>query len=129
MSLSRGFASINRTTCALQLPPASRPIVGSDLLEHVGERACVDLLALVDGYCSSGFVVVPACNDAFGIGDYTPVIQKDVYMIFRGQQSADVAFKHEVRLAGALDGFFYLGVGSVDQCANFAADLLLPGRK
>ena len=50
-------------------------------------------------------------------------------MVLRGEQGADVALKHEIRLAGALDGFCYLGVGGVDQCANFAADLLLPGRK
>jgi hypothetical protein len=50
-------------------------------------------------------------------------------MVFSGEQGADVALKHEVRLARALDGFCYLWVGSVDQCSNLSADLLLPGRK
>lgn len=50
-------------------------------------------------------------------------------MVLSGQQGADVALKYEVRLARALDGFCYLGVGSVGQRAHLAADLLLPGRK
>jgi len=50
-------------------------------------------------------------------------------MVFGGEQGADVALEHEVRLVCALDGFCYLGVGNVNQCANLAADLLLPGRK
>src|SRR3954467_1544054 len=57
----------------LKLSPAACAIVGSDLLEYIGECSCVDLLALVDGYCSPGFVVVPARNDTFGIGHYAPI--------------------------------------------------------
>ena len=50
-------------------------------------------------------------------------------MVLSGQQGADVALKHEVRLARALDGFCNLGVGSMNQGAHLAADLLLPMRK
>jgi hypothetical protein len=57
-----------------QLSPAAHAIVGSNLLEHDGECPCVDLFALVDGHCSSCFVVVPARDDAFGIRDYAPVV-------------------------------------------------------
>ncbi len=48
-----------------QLSPAACAIVGSDLFEHGGECLCVDPFALVDGHCSSGFVVVPTRNYAF----------------------------------------------------------------
>src|SRR5215203_3271858 len=50
-------------------------------------------------------------------------------MVFGGEQGADVAPKHKVRLACALDGLYYLRVGSVYQRTHLAADLLLPGRK
>lgn len=115
--------------CTLQFSPAAGAIVGSNLLEYVGECPCVDLRALVDGHCSSGLVVVPARNDTLRIRDDAAVIKEDINMVFGGEQCADVALKHEVRLACALDSFCYLGVGSVDQCANFATDLLLPLRK
>jgi hypothetical protein len=45
---------------------------------------------------------------------------------FRGQQRADVAVLHEVRLAGALDRLGHLRVGGVDQVADLLADGLLP---
>ncbi|HYB86883.1 MAG TPA: hypothetical protein VEC76_08545 [Streptosporangiaceae bacterium] len=45
-----------------------------------------------------------AGDDPFGIGDDAAVIKKDVDVILRRQQRADVALKDEVRLPGALDG-------------------------
>lgn len=62
------------SACAFQLSPAACAFVGGKLLEHVGERACVDLLPLVDGHCSSGFVAVSARNDALRIRNYAPVV-------------------------------------------------------
>lgn len=62
------------SACAFQLSPATCAVVGGDLLEHIGERACVDLLAPVDSHYSSGFVGVSARNDALRIGDDAPVV-------------------------------------------------------
>src|SRR6478672_6216796 len=49
-------------------------------------------------------------------------------MVFRGEQGANVALKHEVRLARALDSLCYLRVGLVDRGAHLAANILLPRR-
>lgn len=47
---------------------------GCDLLEDLDECTCVDLFVLADGYCSSGFVIVPARDDAPTIRDYAPIV-------------------------------------------------------
>ncbi len=47
-------------------------------------------------------------------------------MILRGQERADVALEHEVRLPRALDRLDNVRVGEVDQLADRATDGLLP---
>src|SRR6266446_859898 len=100
---------------ALEPAPAARSVVGDDLLEHGGERGRVDGFALAEGHRAGGLVVVAGRDDPVGIGDEAAVVEEHVDMVLGGEQRADVALQHEIRLAGALDGLCYLGVGAVDQ--------------
>src|SRR5262249_27384626 len=101
-------------------------VVGNNLLEHGAEGWGVDRFALTDGHRARSLVVVPSGDNSFRIGDNRAVVEKDVDVILGGQQRADVALQHEVRMVGALDGFCNLWVGGADQLANLAADGLLP---
>src|SRR4051812_32989287 len=89
--------------CALQLSPSIGAIVCNDLFEHGAEGGSIERLALADSHGSSVFVVVPAGDNAFRVGDYTTIIKENVNVVFRGQQGADVALEHEVWLASTLD--------------------------
>src|SRR5215468_1645228 len=99
----------------LELAPAAGPVVRDDLPEHRGQRGRVDALAPADRHRPGGGVVVAAGDDPFGIGDDGAVVEKHVHVIFGGQQRADVAREHEVRLPRPLDGLGDLVIGSVDQ--------------
>jgi hypothetical protein len=50
-------------------------------------------------------------------------------VILGGEECADIALKHEVRLHRALDRLCDVGVGSVDQVAQLMADVLLSVRQ
>jgi hypothetical protein len=50
-------------------------------------------------------------------------------VILGGEQSADVALEHEVRLNPALDRLLHLRVPGMDEIAHLAADRLLPIEK
>jgi hypothetical protein len=113
---------------ALQRAPAAGAVVRNNVLEHGGQGGPVDRFALTDGHRAGGFVGVPSGDTAFGIGDNRAVVEKDVDVVLRCQQGADVALKHEVRTVGALDGFGHVWGGGVDQRAHLAADGLLPHR-
>src|SRR5262249_18461283 len=65
-------------------------------------------------------------DDAFRIGDDASVVEKHVDVIFRGQQSTDVAFQNEVGPVCALDRLGDLWIGGMNQRTHFAADALLP---
>jgi hypothetical protein len=75
--------------------------------------------------CPGSLIAMPLIDDPFGIGSNW-VIDKNVDVVPRREQGADVALKHEIRTVGALDGFAYVWIGGVDQLANLAADSLLP---
>src|SRR5205823_7967163 len=90
------------------------------------QRRRVDGLPLADGHRPGGLVVVPAGDDALGIGHDRAVVEEHVDVVLGGQQRADVALQHEVRLPGALDGLLDLRVGGVHQVAYLPADVTLP---
>ena len=56
-----------------------------------------------------------AGDDAGRVGHDPAVIQKDVDVVLGGQQPADVALEHEVRLHPALDRLLDLRIRGVDQ--------------
>src|SRR6266498_2287643 len=89
---------------ALQLAPATGAVVRDDLLDHRGQGAGIDGLALADGHGTGGLVVVPAGDDPLGIRDDGAVVEEHVDVILRRQQRADVPAEHEVRTVGELDG-------------------------
>src|SRR5437764_14510218 len=90
--------------------------------EHGGEGGRVDRFALADGHSAGGRVAVAGGDDALGIRDDGAVVEEDVDVVLRRQQGGDVALQDEVGTVGALDGLGDLGVGGVDQIADFAAD-------
>ncbi len=73
-----------------------------------------------------GLVVVPGGDDPVRIRDDGAVVEEYVYVVLRGQQCADVALQHEVRLGGALDGLGHRRVGGMNEITDLAADGLLP---
>src|SRR4051794_22227894 len=113
----------------LQAPPAARAVVRDDLLEHPLERRRVDRLALVDRDGPRRLVVVPAGDDALGVGDDRAVVEEHVHVVLRGQQRADVAVKDEIRLDAPFDRLADFGVGGVHELADLTADVLLPRRE
>jgi hypothetical protein len=84
---------------------------------------------LADRDHPGGLVVVAAGDDALRIGNDRPVVQENVDVILRGQQCADVALEHEVRLYPPLDGLDNLRVRGVHKVADLPTDVLLPGRE
>ena len=61
----------------LDLAPAAAPVVGDDLVENASQRRGVDRLALRDCDRASRLVVVPPCDDPFGVRDEPAVVEKD----------------------------------------------------
>ncbi len=117
----------NRTSAgALQSAPAAGAIVRNDVLEYGGERRHTDRFTLMNGHGAGRRVVMTGGDDALGIRDDGAVVEKDVHVLLRCHDGADVALEDEVRTVRALDGFGHLGVGGVDQFAGLAADGLLP---
>lgn len=109
----------------LELPPASGLVVGDNLPEHREQCRGIDRLALPHSHGAGGLVLVPAGDDPVRIRNDSAVVQKDVDVVLRRQQCADVAVQDKVRLGGALDGFLNVSVSGVDQRADVAADRLL----
>src|SRR5207248_9619900 len=107
--------------------PAAGAVVGDDLLEHGGEGGRIERFALTHGDGAGSLIVVPGGDDALGIGHDRAVVHKDVDVVLRRQQGANVAVQHEVRTVSAFDGLGDLWVGCVDQLAHLAANGLLPG--
>jgi hypothetical protein len=113
------------------MPPkytAAGTVVPNNLLEHRGEGARVDRFVLANRHGAGGLIVVPGGNDSLRIGDDGAIVEKDIDVIPRRLQGADIALQHKVRTVGALDGFAHVLVGGMDQLADLAADGLLPVR-
>jgi hypothetical protein len=108
------------------LAPATSAVVGDDLSEHLAESAGVDLLVLTYRDHAGGFVLVTACNDAFGIRNDRPVVEENVDVVLRGQQRADVALEHEIGLHPPLNGLFDFRINSMHKITDLLADDLLP---
>jgi hypothetical protein len=68
-------------------------------------------------------------DDVLGIGDDSAVVEKDVDVVLRRQQRADIALQNEVGTIDELDGLGDFPVGGMDQVADLAADDLLPLRQ
>ncbi len=68
----------------------------------------------------------PAVMMPSGSGTIAAVVEEHVDVVLRRQQRTDVAVEDEVRLDGALDRLLDLGVGTVDEVPDPAADLPLP---
>src|SRR5439155_888634 len=66
-------------------------LVGDVGAAHRGQRRRVDGLPLADGHRPGGLVVVPAGDDALGIGHDRAVVKEHVDVVLGGQQRADVA--------------------------------------
>ena len=60
--------------------------------------ARVDLLALAEGDGPGSLVFVPSGDDAVGVRDDRAIVNKQVEVVFGGQQRADVSLQHEVWL-------------------------------
>src|SRR5439155_3534386 len=89
----------------------------------------VQRFTLTDSNGAPGRVVMPACDDAFGVWDDSAVVEKHVHVVFGSQQRADVSLQHKVRLDGAFDRLLDLRVGGMDQFPDLLTDGLLPGRQ
>src|SRR5438876_8286708 len=74
----------------LQLAPAAPAVVGDDLLEHRGQGAGVDAVALTERDGPGCLVLVAGRDDAFGVGREPPVVEKQVDVILCGEQRAHV---------------------------------------
>jgi hypothetical protein len=112
---------------AFQLSPAACAVVCNNLFEHGTKGGPIERFAPADSHGSSGLVFVSAGDNSLRVGHDATIVKEYIDVVFGGQQGADVALEHEVWLARALDCFNDLGIGGVNQLANLAADLLLPG--
>jgi hypothetical protein len=97
------------------------------LFEHREEGTLVDRLVPPEGDCPGGLVVVTGSDDSLGIGDDRSVVEEDVDVILCRKERADVAVEDEIGLDRSLDRFLDFGISFVDEVANLAADLPLPG--
>jgi hypothetical protein len=78
-------------------------------------------------FAIGGLAVVTPGDDVLGVGDHRSVIQENVDVLLRRQESADVALQDEVGAVSELDRLRDLSIGGVDQVSDLAADALLPG--
>ena len=113
---------------AFDLAPAAGAVVGDDLAEHRQQGTLVDRLVATHGDRPPCLVPVTAGDDAFRVRHDAAVVQEDVDVVLRGEQRADVAVEHEVRLDRPLDRLLDRGVRLMDEIAHPLADLLLPVR-
>jgi len=86
-----------RYFCPDQPAPAIGAIVGNDVLEHGGEGRRVDPLTLTHGHSAGGRIGMAASDDTLWIRDDRAVVKKDVDMVVRRLDGADVALEDEVR--------------------------------
>ena len=112
---------------SLRQPPAL--LSATIRSEHGEERRRVEPLALPDRHGPRRLVVVPAGDDVLRIRHDRAVVEKDVDVVFRREQRADVALEDEVRAISELDRLGDLRVRGVHEVADLAADRLLPLRQ
>src|SRR5579863_10101386 len=111
-----------------ELAPSARAVIGDNSLKEVQKGALIEGLMLMDLNRPRCQIPVSLVNNALRIG-CDGVVDKNVEMILRSQQRADVAMQRKIGLLCALDGLGHVRVGGVYQVSHLAANILLPVRK
>ena len=110
------------------LAPAPSAVVSHNSSDEINECFLVCVLVLVKLDASRRGIVLALVYQPSWVGR-DGVVNKNIHMIFGGEQCADIAVERKVGAIGEFDRFYHLWLCLMDELAYLIANRLLPIRK
>jgi len=110
------------------IAPAPGAVVSGNRSDEINECLLVDALVLVKLDASRRGIVLTLIYKSIWVR-HDRVVNKNIHVIFSGEQCANIAVERKVWTVGKFDGFYNLWLCLVNELANLIANSLLPIRK